>query len=223
MQGFANIPEWSLFYNLTGCEFWKFLSALEVVGESRDMRGQGIRSARVRKRGDQRIPAPRSGSESHAFFSSPRSPMRLSSSACVEASRISATKNSQPANTKRSIPSWQPRPSLRAGPGVMPRHTEGRPAHRAVATGCRSLGSAWPTYPAVGAELPVRFDLAAAITALLHELVKCLMELQEGGLPPALLGWWLLLRVVHGISSVSHCLPALISLISMRCASAPRP
>jgi hypothetical protein len=34
-------------------------------------------------------------------------------------------------------------------------------------------------YPAVGAELPVLFDLAAAIEALLHELVKLLMELQE--------------------------------------------
>ena len=33
--------------------------------------------------------------------------------------------------------------------------------------------------PAVGAELPVRFDLAAAIEALLDELVKLLMELQE--------------------------------------------
>jgi hypothetical protein len=40
---------------------------------------------------------------------------------------------------------WQPRPGLRARPVVMPRHTVGRHAHRAVATGCRSLGSAWPT------------------------------------------------------------------------------
>jgi hypothetical protein len=31
----------------------------------------------------------------------------------------------------------------------------------------------------VGTELPVRFDLAAAIKALLEELVKLLMELQE--------------------------------------------
>jgi hypothetical protein len=58
----------------------------------------------------------------------------------------------------------------------------------------------------------VRFDLAAAITALLHELVKLLMELQKCGLPPALLGLWLLLLVVHGVPSVSPCPLALISL-----------
>jgi hypothetical protein len=40
---------------------------------------------------------------------------------------------------------WQPRPRLRAGPVVRPRHTGGRHAHQAGATGCRSLGSAWPT------------------------------------------------------------------------------
>jgi hypothetical protein len=58
------------------------------------------------------------------------------------------------------------------------------------------VAAAWAVrgqpYPAVGAELPVRCDLAAAITALLHELVKRLMELQECGLPPALLGLQLL-------------------------------
>ena len=32
-------------------------------------------------------------------------------------------------------------------------------------------------YPAVGAELPVRFNLAATIEALLDELVKLLLEL----------------------------------------------
>jgi hypothetical protein len=45
------------------------------------------------------------------------------------------------------------------------------------------IAAAWAVrgqpYPAVGAELPVRFDLALAITALLHELVKLLMELQD--------------------------------------------
>ena len=49
------------------------------------------------------------------------------------------------------------------------------------------VAAAWAVrgqpYPAVGAELPVAFDLTAAITALLHELVKLLMELQECGLP----------------------------------------
>src|SRR2546428_9244572 len=78
------------------------------------------------------------------------------------------------------------------------------------------VAAAWAVrgqpYPAVGAELPVAFDLTAAITALLHELVKLLLELQECGLPPALLGLWLLLLVVHGVPFVSHCLPALVSL-----------
>ena len=45
------------------------------------------------------------------------------------------------------------------------------------------VAAAWAVrgqpYPAVGAELPVAFDLPAAITALLDELVKLLMELQE--------------------------------------------
>jgi hypothetical protein len=42
------------------------------------------------------------------------------------------------------------------------------------------VAAAWAVcsqpYPAVGAELPVRFDLAAAIEALLDELVKFFME-----------------------------------------------
>ena len=80
------------------------------------------------------------------------------------------------------------------------------------------VAAAWAVrgqpYPAVGAELPVPFDLTAAITALLHELVKLFMELQERGLPPVLLGLWLLLLVVHGVPSVSHCSPALVSLRS---------
>ena len=59
--------------------------------------------------------------------------------------------------------------------------------------------------PAVGAELPVRCNLAAAIEALLAELVKRLLELQECGLYPPLLGLLLVLLVVHGVPSVSHC------------------
>jgi hypothetical protein len=39
------------------------------------------------------------------------------------------------------------------------------------------------TCPTVSAELPVRCNLAVAIEALLDELVKLLMELQECGLP----------------------------------------
>src|SRR2546425_7547643 len=78
------------------------------------------------------------------------------------------------------------------------------------------VAAAWAVrgqpYPAVGAELPVAFDLTAAITALLHEVVKLLMELQECGLPPALLGRWLVVLVVHGVPSVSYC-PALVSFI----------
>jgi hypothetical protein len=78
------------------------------------------------------------------------------------------------------------------------------------------VAAAWAVrgqpYPAVGAELPVAFDLTAAITALLHELVKLFLELQECGLPLALLGLWLVLLVVHGVPSVSHCLTAFVSL-----------
>ena len=33
--------------------------------------------------------------------------------------------------------------------------------------------------PAVGTNLPVRCDLALALLALLEELVKCLLELQD--------------------------------------------
>ena len=74
------------------------------------------------------------------------------------------------------------------------------------------VAAAWAVrgqpYPAVGAELPVLFDLAAAIEALLDEVVKLLLELQECGLPPALLGLWLVLLVVHGGPSLSYCTPA---------------
>ena len=58
--------------------------------------------------------------------------------------------------------------------------------------------------PAVGAELPMRFDLAAAIEALVDEVVKLLLELQECGLRPALLGLLLVFLCVHGIPFVSH-------------------
>src|SRR6266581_4652225 len=42
---------------------------------------------------------------------------------------------------------------LRAVPGVMPSHTEGRHAYRPAATDCRSLGSASPTVPRSGHRL----------------------------------------------------------------------
>ena len=55
------------------------------------------------------------------------------------------------------------------------------------------VAAAWAVrgqpYPAVGAELPVRCDLTAAMAALLDKLVKLLMELQERGLPPPLPFW----------------------------------
>jgi len=66
--------------------------------------------------------------------------------------------------------------------------------------------------PAVGAELPVRFDLAAALKALLDELVKLLLELQDGGLLLALLGLLRLFLFVHCVPSVSHWIPADSSL-----------
>ena len=58
------------------------------------------------------------------------------------------------------------------------------------------------TYPAVGTELPVRFNLAAAIAAFLEELMKLLLELEHGGLYLALLGL-LLFLVGHFAPSVS--------------------
>ena len=42
-------------------------------------------------------------------------------------------------------------------------------------------------YPAVRAELPMHVDLAAALAALVNQVVKFLLELQECGLFPALL------------------------------------
>ena len=65
--------------------------------------------------------------------------------------------------------------------------------------------------PAVGAELPVRFDITAAIAALLDELVKLLLKLQECGLLPALLGLWLVLLFVHSVPSVFQRSWALVS------------
>ena len=58
--------------------------------------------------------------------------------------------------------------------------------------------------PAVGAELPMRCDLAAAIAALLDKMMKLLLELQECELPPALLGRWLVFLVVHGVSFLAY-------------------
>jgi hypothetical protein len=92
------------------------------------------------------------------------------------------------------------------------------------------VAAAWAVrgqpYPAVGAELPVRGDLVAAIAALLEELVELLLELQEGGLLPALLRRLLLLLFVHGVPSVSHWTSADSSLrsrvISARHQSASR-
>jgi hypothetical protein len=51
-------------------------------------------------------------------------------------------------------------------------------------TGWRQrIAAAWAVrrqpYPTVGTDLPVRFDLALALVALLEELVKFLLELQE--------------------------------------------
>jgi hypothetical protein len=56
-------------------------------------------------------------------------------------------------------------------------------------------------YPAMGAELPVRVDLAAAIAALVDQVAKFFLELQECGYLPALLRRWLLL-FVHSVPSV---------------------
>jgi hypothetical protein len=57
-------------------------------------------------------------------------------------------------------------------------------------------------YPAVGAELPMRFNVAAAIAAFLEELVKCRLALEHGGLYAALLGLLLFLA--------DHCAPSVL-------------
>jgi len=97
----------------------------------------------------------------------------------------------------------------------MPGHIVRRHAHRERG---QRVAAAWAVrgqpYPAVGAELPVRGDLVAAIAALLEELVELLLELQEGGLLPALLRRLLLLLFVHGVPSVSHWTSADSSLRS---------
>jgi hypothetical protein len=56
--------------------------------------------------------------------------------------------------------------------------------------------------PAMGTELPVRVDLAAAIAALVDQVAKLFLELQECGLLSARLGLGLLERFVHGVPSV---------------------
>ena len=68
------------------------------------------------------------------------------------------------------------------------------------------VAAAWAVcgqpYPAMGAELPVRFDLATAIAAFVDKLAKLFLELQECGLLPALLGRWLWVLCVHGVLSI---------------------
>jgi hypothetical protein len=69
--------------------------------------------------------------------------------------------------------------------------------------------------PAVGAELPVRFELAAALAALVDEVAKRFLELQECGFLPALLrrGLWVLFG--HGVPSVfPRCWAQVLSIIS---------
>ena len=68
------------------------------------------------------------------------------------------------------------------------------------------VAAAWAVrgqpYPTMGAELPVRVELAAARAALVDEVAKLFLELQEYGLLPALLSGWLWLLFVHGVPSV---------------------
>ena len=68
------------------------------------------------------------------------------------------------------------------------------------------VAAAWAVrgqpYPTMGAELPVRFELAAALAALVDEVAKLFLELQECGLLPAPLRRWLWLLFVHGVPSI---------------------
>jgi hypothetical protein len=56
----------------------------------------------------------------------------------------------------------------------------------------------------VDTDLPVQFDLALALLALVKELVKLFMDLQECGLFPVLLRLLPLLLVVHCLPLVSY-------------------
>jgi len=71
----------------------------------------------------------------------------------------------------------------------------------------QGVATAWALrsqpYPAVRAELPVRFDLTAAIAALLDELLQLLMPLQECCFHLALLWLLTLFLVVHLLPPVS--------------------
>jgi hypothetical protein len=59
------------------------------------------------------------------------------------------------------------------------------------------------SFSAVGADLPVWYDLALALLALVEELVKFLLELPDGGLHLALRRLLPLLLVVHCLPPVS--------------------
>ena len=98
--------------------------------------------------------------------------------------------------------------ALRASPVGLPRHSGGRPARGPAATDCPARAVRGQPDPAVGTDLPVRCELALACLALVDELVKRLMELQDCGLLSTFLAWLLWLLIVHGVPSVSHAPPA---------------
>jgi hypothetical protein len=57
------------------------------------------------------------------------------------------------------------------------------------------------SYSAMRTELPVWCELAAAFETFVEELVLFLMQLQQGGVHPSLLGLLMLFLVVHGVPS----------------------
>jgi hypothetical protein len=67
-------------------------------------------------------------------------------------------------------------------------------------------------YSAMGTELPVRFEFAAAFETFCEELVPFRMQLQQCGLFLVLLG---LLRLFL----VAHCLPFLVRISTANCPS----
>jgi hypothetical protein len=71
--------------------------------------------------------------------------------------------------------------------------------------------------PAMGTELPVRFEFAAAFETFFEELVPFRMQLQQCGLFLVLLGLLRLLLVVHSVPflvriSTGHCPSVLVEL-----------
>ena len=89
-------------------------------------------------------------------------------------------------------------------PVVLPRHSVGRLRTGRRQRIHRSPGQCVANRTRSGHRLASAVRLALARLALVHELVKRLLELQDCGLLSTFLAWLLWLLIVHGVPSVSH-------------------